>query len=104
MTECIVVFPEGVGVLPWMLCGTKEIGVATAEKMKTHRLVVWGLHGIYGCGDTVDEAFGLIETVEKGAQLYLLTKQYKELSTISDDDLKTIAAWYKVTPHAGYLR
>lgn len=31
-TECIVVFPDGVGVLPWMLCGTNEIGEATAEK------------------------------------------------------------------------
>ena len=26
-TECIVVFPDGVGVLPWMLCGTNEIGI-----------------------------------------------------------------------------
>ena len=32
-TECIAVFPEGVGVLPWMLCGTNSIGEATAEKM-----------------------------------------------------------------------
>ena len=31
-TECIVVFPDGVNVLPWMLCGTNEIGEATAEK------------------------------------------------------------------------
>lgn len=31
-TECIVVFPDGIGVLPWMLCGNKEIGIATAEK------------------------------------------------------------------------
>ena len=30
-TECIVVFPDGVNVLPWMLCGTNEIGEATAE-------------------------------------------------------------------------
>ncbi len=29
-TECIVVFPDGVGVLPWMLCGTKEIGEVPA--------------------------------------------------------------------------
>ncbi|MBQ4254732.1 MAG: rhamnulose-1-phosphate aldolase, partial [Bacilli bacterium] len=28
-TECIVVFPDGVGVLPWMLCGTDSIGYAT---------------------------------------------------------------------------
>ena len=39
-TECVVVFPEGVNVLPWMLYGTNEIGQATAEEMKTARLVV----------------------------------------------------------------
>lgn len=64
-TECIVVFPEGVGVLPWMLCGTNEIGEATAKKMQDYRLVVWSMHGIYGAGKTMDEAFGLIETAEK---------------------------------------
>mgnify|MGYP002232282477 CR=1 FL=1 len=68
-TECIVVFPDGVGVLPWMLCGTNEIGRATAEKMKEFRLVIWGMHGIYAAGKTMDETFGLIETVEKAAQI-----------------------------------
>ena len=63
-TECIVVFPDGVNVLPWMLCGTNEIGEATAEKMHTARLVVWSQHGIYGAGKDLDETFGLIETAE----------------------------------------
>ena len=72
-TEAVVVFPEGVGVLPCMLCGTTEIGEATAEQMKTHRIVTWTNHGIYGVGTSIDEAFGLIETVEKTAQVYMLT-------------------------------
>ncbi len=72
-TEAVVVFPEGVGVLPCMICGTTEIGEATAEKMKQHRIVTWTNHGIYGAGETIDEAFGLIETVEKTAQIYMLT-------------------------------
>lgn len=104
MTECIVVFPEGVGVLPWMLCGTDSIGTATAEKMKEYRVVVWSLHGVYGCGDTIDEAFGLIETVEKGADLYLKAHQFKELNTITDDELWQVANLFKVTPHRGYLK
>src|SRR5690554_6404416 len=62
ITECMVVFPDGIGVLPWMLCGTKEIGIATAKKMKEYRLVVWALHGIYGVGSSIKETFGLIET------------------------------------------
>ena len=72
-TEAVVVFPEGIGVLPCMICGTNEIGEATAEKMKTFRLVSWTNHGIYGVGHNIDEAFGLIETVEKTAQIYMLT-------------------------------
>lgn len=90
-TECIVVFPDGIGVLPWMVCGNNEIGIATAEKMKDYRLVVWGLHGIYGAGKDMDETFGLIETVEKAAQLYMLTAHLPHINTIHDDELKAVA-------------
>ena len=86
-TECIVVFPEGVGVLPWMLCGTSEIGAATARKMEEFRLVVWAMHGIYGAGKTLDETFGLIETVEKAAQIYMLTAHLPRKNTIKDEDM-----------------
>lgn len=30
-TECLVVFPDGVGVLPWMVPGTQEIGLETSK-------------------------------------------------------------------------
>lgn len=103
MTECVVVFPEGVGVLPWMLCGTNLIGEATAEKMKEYRVVIWALHGVYGCGETLDEAFGLVETVEKGAQLYLGYAGKTELNTITDAELKQVVELFKVKPHEGYL-
>ena len=95
-TECIVVFPDGVGVLPWILCGNNEIGMATAEKMKEFRLVIWGMHGIYGAGTTMDETFGLIETVEKAAQIYMLTAGYKRINTITDEQLVTLAEAFGV--------
>ena len=90
-TECIVVFPDGIGVLPWMVCGTNDIGIATAKKMEEFRLVVWGLHGIYGAGKDMDETFGLIETVEKAAQLYMLTAHMPHVNTILDPELKAVA-------------
>lgn len=31
-TECLVVFPDGVGVVEWMVPGGKEIAIATSEK------------------------------------------------------------------------
>lgn len=102
-TECIVVFPDGIGVLPWMLCGTNEIGAATAEKMKKFRLVVWGMHGIYGAGKTLDEAFGLIETVEKAAQIYMLTAHLPHVNTITDAQLRLLADRFCVAPVEDYL-
>ena len=102
-TECIVVFPDGVGVLPWMLCGTNEIGVATAEKMKEFRVVVWALHGVYGAGETLDEAFGLVETVEKAAAIYMLTLPAKRINTIRDDQLELLAKAFGVKYRKDFL-
>lgn len=103
-TECIVVFPDGVEVLPWMLCGTKEIGVATAEKMRSSRVVIWALHGIYGAGKTLDETFGLVETVEKAANIYMLTAHLPRINTIKDDQLKLLAEAFGVLYKDGILK
>lgn len=102
-TECIVVFPDGVGVLPWMLCGTNEIGEATAEKMKEFRLVIWAMHGIYGAGKNLDEAFGLIETVEKAAQIYMLTSHLPRINTIKDKDMQILAEAFGVEYRKDFL-
>ena len=102
-TECIVVFPEGVGVLPWMLCGTSEIGVATAKKMEQFRLVVWAMHGIYGAGKTMDETFGLIETVEKAAQIYMLTAHLPRKNTIQDADMLKLIELFGISCRKDFL-
>ena len=102
-TECIMVFPDGVNVLPWMLCGTNEIGVATAEQMETARLVVWAQHGIYGAGADLDETFGLIETAEKAAEIYMKIAHLPLVNTITDDEMWLLAEHFSVTPRAGFL-
>ena len=103
-TECIVVVPDGIGVLPWMLCGTNEIGEATAKKMMEYRLVIWGLHGIYGAGKTMDETFGLIETVEKAAQLYMLYAHLPHINTIQDHELAEVAEYFGVKYRKDFLK
>ena len=102
-TECIVVFPDGVNVLPWMLCGTNEIGEATAEKMRTARLVVWSQHGIYGAGADLDETFGLIETAEKGAEIYMKIAHLPRVNTITDEQMHQLEKRFGVTAREGYL-
>ncbi len=102
-TECIVVFPEGVGILPWMLCGTNSIGEATAKKMADFRLVVWAMHGIYGAGKTLDETFGLIETVEKAAQIYMLICNRPRVNTIKDEDMLKLVELFGVKYRKDFL-
>ena len=103
-TECLVVFPEGVSILPWVVPGTTEIGEATAAKMKETRLVLWPQHGIYGAGKDMDEVFGLIETAEKAAEVYTyVCAQGGIKQTISDENLRLLADSFGVTPREGYL-
>lgn len=102
-TECIVVFPDGVNVLPWMLCGTNEIGIATAEKMRTARLVVWSQHGIYGAGKDLDETFGLIETAEKAAEIYMKIAHLPLVNTITDEQMHLLEGRFGVKAREGYL-
>lgn len=102
-TECVVVFPDGVNVLPWMLCGTNEIGEATAKKMQSSRLVVWAQHGIYGAGKDLDETFGLIETAEKAAEIYMKIAHLPLVNTITDEQLSILAEHFGVDVREGYI-
>ena len=102
-TQEVYRFPNGVNVLPWMLCGTNEIGEATAEKMLTARLVVWSQHGIYGAGADLDETFGLIETAEKGAEIYMKIAHLPRLNTITDEQMHLLEKRFDVKGREGYL-
>ena len=80
-TECLVVFPDGVGILPWMVPGTDEIGQATAQ-----------------------ETFGLIDTAEKSAEV--LVKIYSMggmKQTITREELVALGKRFGVTPLASAL-
>ena len=102
-TESIVVFPEGVAVLPWILCGGEEIGIATAEKMKEYRSVVWAQHGLFCTGKTLDEVFGLIETIEKAAEIYMKICDKQIVQSISNENLIEIAEAFKISYRKGII-
>ncbi|GHU95008.1 rhamnulose-1-phosphate aldolase [Spirochaetia bacterium] len=103
ITECIIVFPDGVGVLPWMICGNDEIGRATAKKMEDYRICIWGQHGIFATGNNLDEAFGLIETVEKAAEIYIKIMNRPILNTIQDHELKSVAETFGLPYRKDFL-
>lgn len=103
-TENIIIFPEGVGIIPWEIPGNGIIGKNTAEKIKHFRIVLWPLHGVVASGDTLDSTFGLIETVEKAAMTYMMINNHKQTKLIGDEDLKRLAKAFNVTPNEAFLK
>ena len=79
------------------------------EKKITHTLwemcteCIWGMHGIYGAGKTMDETFGLIETVEKAAQIYMLTAHMPRINTIKDSEMQELAEFFGVKYRKDFL-
>ena len=93
LTESIVVFHDGIAVLPWEVPGTQLIGVDTARELATHRLVVWAKHGVLSTGKDYQDCFGLIETADKAAHIALELKRVSgksvsENNVLSKADLR----------------
>ena len=91
-TECPVVFPDGIGVVPWMVPGGKEIAVATAEIMKEQDVAIWAHHGMFACGTDFDTAFGLMHTVEKAAEVLVkvLSMTNQKRQTIQPEEFRAL--------------
>ena len=77
---------------------------ATARKMETVRLVVWAPHGIYVAGQDLDETFGLIETAEKVAEIYMKIAHLSWKNTITDEQMHQLEEHFGVKAREGYLR
>ena len=105
MTECPVVFPQGIGVVEWMVPGGREIGVKTAKIMETQNVAVWYHHGIFVCGHDFDEAFGLMHTVEKAAEILVKVRSMsnKKLQTIEPQGFRDIGKAFGVEIDEKYL-
>lgn len=103
ITECIVIFPEGVAVLPWMISSGCNIGIESSKKFKDFRVLIWALHGITAVGSSADEAFGLIETVEKAAEIYMKIYDKQSRKGIDKNMLKSVAEAFNLETKPGWL-
>jgi rhamnulose-1-phosphate aldolase len=93
MTECPMIFPEGVGVLPWMVPGGRDIAIASAKLMEKYNAVVWAQHGLFVAGSSFDEAFGLMEAIEKSAEISVKVRSMaggKKRQTITSQNLRDL--------------
>jgi rhamnulose-1-phosphate aldolase len=94
--ETILNFPEGVGVLPFLLPGSAQLTVETMLAMRAHRIVIWSRHGVMArADDSISHALDLIEYAETAAKYEYLNLATGDLSAgLSPEHLRAITeAW-----------
>ena len=96
-TECPVVFPQGVGVVHWMVPGGQDIAVATSRLLKKYDVAIWAHHGIFCSGEDFDLTFGLMHTVEKSAEILVkVLAMGGKRQSIRPVDFRNLAADFNV--------
>lgn len=98
-TECPVVFPDGVGVVKWMVPGGKDIAIETSKLMKQYDAVIWAHHGLFSAGEDFDSTFGLAHTIEKSAEILVkvLSISPQKRQTILPEQFRDLAKDFHVT-------
>ena len=108
MTESILVFPAGVGVVECMVPGSLDIARATSERMKSFDAAIWAQHGLFASGPDFDTTFGLMHTIEKAAGIHAQALMLNGgsddfMNTITDDDLRAIARYFDLPVNEDFL-
>lgn len=71
--EAKLFVPQGVGLVPYRLTGSESLAEATVRVLEQgYEVVLWEKHGVLAVGADPDEAFDLVEAMNKAATLYLL--------------------------------
>jgi rhamnulose-1-phosphate aldolase len=84
--ETILTFPQGIGVLPFILPGSTQLTIETMLALRDHHTVIWSQHGVMArSDDSIFRALDLIEYAETAAH-------YECLNLISGDPSTGISA------------
>jgi rhamnulose-1-phosphate aldolase len=66
--ETILNFPQGIGVLPFILIGSAQLTIETMLALRDHHMVIWSQHGVMARADnSIFHALDLIEYAETAA-------------------------------------
>ncbi len=96
--ELIVHFPEGIGILPFILPGSPALMVPTYESLRKHSIVVWGKHGVMARSDeSVKRACDCIEYAETGARYEYLNLVNHEMGEgLTVEEIRSICSMYNI--------
>jgi len=96
--ETILNFPEGIGVLPFILLGSAQLTVETMLALREHRIVIWSQHGVMArAEDSSFHALDLVEYAETAAHYeYLNLISGGRSEGLSPEHLRAISASWNV--------
>ncbi len=96
--EMIVHLPEGLGYVPFLVPGSTQLMAATVKALQSHRVVVWGKHGVMARSDqSVKRASDRIEYAEVGARYeYLNLISGEQGEGMSAEEIRAICAAFGV--------
>ena len=104
MTECPVIFPQGIGVVEWMVPGGEKIAIASSELMKKFDAILWAHHGVFCSGVDFDLTFGLMDTIEKAAEIYVKVQSMGGIKqSITDAGFRELAKDFGLTLNEDFL-
>lgn len=66
--------PRGLGIIPYKMPSTFELADATIDELDEYDVVMWEKHGVVAVGEDIMEAFDMVDTLSKSAQIYLTAK------------------------------
>ncbi len=90
--EIKVVLSEGVCPTLYRCPGSAELADVTVKALEHHRVVLWEKHGCLAIGTDVFEAFDLIDTANKSAEIFFICQSAGlEPSGLSQEQLAELA-------------
>lgn len=105
ISECAMVFPRGIGVIEWMVPGSRELALASAEALAVHDAVIWPHHGAFCAGESFDAALGLLHTIEKAAEIAVKVRSMtaQPRNRITEEQVRAMDEAYSLGIDPDYL-
>jgi rhamnulose-1-phosphate aldolase len=96
--ETILNFPQGIGVLPFLLIGSAQLTIETMLKLRDYPMVVWSQHGVMArADDSILHALDLIEYAETAAHYeYLNLTVGGRSEGLRPEHLREVAASWNI--------
>jgi rhamnulose-1-phosphate aldolase len=96
--ETILNFPEGIGILPFLLPGSVHLMLESMLCLREHQLVIWSQHGVMARADeSILHALDLVEYTETAAQYEVLNLFTGEASAgLSPENIRAVAESWNI--------